>query len=184
MGGGRRPPPGPDVDEETLIYGAPAGWVPYGNTTDTKVDTYLFPEGQSPSDWQQAIYLERYFSTQGVTQSNEVFKLRTQNDRSECLERNIETLKQEPENGYSMSLWTDNCTSADNSVLLSLNKVILGNEQLYSISKAWKYVPNEAEMTRWLNFLNAAYVCDPNTGVNECVPPNAPAVGRGMGMGR
>ena len=178
--GGDRQPPVPDVDEETLIYGLPAGWQPYGKTSDTKVENYFFPEDQSPSDWQEAIHVERYLDTQGVTESNQVFTLRT-GERSECVERNIESLKQEPENGYSMSLWMDSCTSADSSVMMSLSKVILGNEQLYTVSKAWKFEPNQAQMTRWLNFLNQIYVCDPNTGANECVPPYAPAGRRGMG---
>ncbi|MDG2087634.1 MAG: hypothetical protein P8J68_02735 [Arenicellaceae bacterium] len=176
MGGGRggQRPQIPNVEEETLIFQPPADWSRFGNSSEEKTETYAFPEGQEPASWEEAIHYERYVGTQGITQSRQVFELRTEGDRSHCVDQNVTLIKQEPENGYSMIEWTDSCTSADASVMQTLNKIILGNERLYSISKAWKFAPEENDMGIWLNYMNQVYVCDPNTGVNDCRPLNPP----------
>ncbi|MBT5560350.1 MAG: hypothetical protein HOJ88_10720 [Proteobacteria bacterium] len=174
-GGGDRQPQIPDVEEESLIFLPPANWTPFGKKSDGKTDTYAFPKGQEPADWQEAIHYEQYVGTQGVTQARQVFELRTQGGRSNCEDQNVALIKQEPENGYSMVEWSESCTSADESIMHTLNKVILGNEKLYSVSKAWKFEPEESEMGIWLNYMDQVYVCDPNTGVNDCRPLNPPA---------
>ncbi len=180
MGGGQEAKPFiPNVDVESFIYQIPAKWYPYQSKTDAKIATYIFPTGQEPSDWKEALQFDHFNSTAGVTDSKQVYQLKTQNTAKGCPNFTEKLLKQEAENGYSMSFWMEQCESADNSVYTLLNKVILGNEKLYIATKTWKYEPSKRDMEKWEQYISGVYVCDPTTDVNPCMPPNPPEGGRG-----
>jgi hypothetical protein len=65
-----RPPPQlPDVDKETMILDLPDKWYPYSRRTDAMVDTYVFPTGQEPSDWDETLRQEIFLSTAGISEA-------------------------------------------------------------------------------------------------------------------
>ena len=161
----------PDVDSESLILQVPAKWYPYYRTTDAKVDTFMFPAGQEPEDWKEALQSERFLTTLGVTEARQVFEFRTQG--TSCVEHSVTLSKEANENGYSMAQWVENCTRADDSQVTTLGKTIVGNEQLYVVNKIWKYSPRDSDMEEWEGYMDGIYVCDPTTdGANPCRPPN------------
>lgn len=167
----------PDVDKETLILQQPSKWYPYHRTTDAKVDTFMFPTGQEPQDWEEALQTERFLTTLGVTSARQVYEFRTQG--SSCAEHSVRLTKEAQENGYSMAQWMENCTRADGAELVTMVKTIVGNEQLYVINKIWKYSINDSEIEEWGRYLDSVYVCDPTIEGNAhpCRPPNGPPGG-------
>ncbi len=173
-GGGNRLAPAyipPDVEEESLIFSLPAKWYPYYKTTDAKVDTFIFPTGQEPTDWKEALQIERYLTTLGVTDARQVYAARTQG--TNCSEHSVTLSKEAPENGYSTAQWVENCIREDESMSVTLAKTILGNDQLYIVTKIWKYEPWDSHMSEWEDYLDEVFVCDPNTGTSHpCRPPN------------
>lgn len=161
----------PDVDSESLIIQVPAKWYPYYRQTDDKVDTFIFPTGQEPAEWKEALQLERFLTTLGVSSAEQVYEVRTQG--SNCTKHSVELSKEADENGYSMAQWVENCSQADDTELVTLVKTIVGNEQLYVINKIWKYQPRDSDMSEWERYMDRVYVCDPTTeGANPCRPPN------------
>lgn len=168
----------PDVDEESLILLRPDKWYPYFSESEQKVDTYYFPTGQKPEKWKEALQSQRYRTTLGVTDAAQVQQARTQANKANCMDHQVTFVTGGTENGYSKNEWTEVCTSNSDSTLVTLNKVILGNEQLYSVSKIWKYEPKASDMEEWRQYLSQVYVCDPTTGANPCRSPNG---GRGRG---
>ena len=70
---------------------------------------------------------------------------------------------------------------ANEDELHTLNKAILGNEKLYVVSKVWKSDPGQEERFEWEQYLRGAFVCDPTTLENPCIPPSNGRGGRGGG---
>ncbi len=174
-GMGAPPAPVPDVDKETLIIQVPSKWYPYHRTTEAKVETFMFPTGQDPSGWKEALQSEQFLSTLGVTSALQVYEFRTQG--ANCPEHLVDLTKDGQENGYSFAQWIETCVVGEDTVV-TLTKSIVGNDQLYVVNKIWKYKPGNSDIAEWERFLDRVYVCDPTTeGANPCVPPNGPAMG-------
>lgn len=186
MGMGAPEPFIPDVDEESLILQFPDKWYPYYKSSDVKVDTFVFPTGQKPEKWREALQYEKFLAKPadlGVTRARQVYEIKIQASARGCPNHTETLLTETQENGYSMSQWTEKCVSADESIIVMLNKTIVGNDRLYNVSKIWKSEPKEKDMEKWLSYMRDVYVCDPNTGVNPCMPPNGPEGGPGGGRG-
>jgi hypothetical protein len=185
MGGGVNPadraaPIFPDVDGETMIFDVPERWYPFNRRTDDMVDTYVFPAGQEPEDWEETLRQQTFLSRAGVTEPRQVFDLRSQNNQSTCSRYDTEVLGDGLENGYPMFYWRQVCET-ESEIVSSLNKVVLGVEQLYIISKVWKEEPRDREWTRWEEYLETVYVCDPRTAEHRCRPVRPAGMG---GRGR
>jgi hypothetical protein len=73
--------------------------------------------------------------------------------------------------------WRQVCET-DGGVDARLSKVILGENQLYIISKLWRYEPRDRDWTRWDEYLQNVYVCDPVRAGHRCRP-----IGRGLTQG-
>ena len=171
----------PDVEVESFIWQVPAKWYPFSKESDVKIDAYLFPTGQEPTDFKQMLHFEEFRTTLGVTEAISVYQLKTQAASAACANTYEEKLEfNQMENGYSMVQWSDSCISSNGSGSYGVTKAIVGNEKLYVAKKAWKFEPSEAERRKWLGVLRTVYVCDPRTGVNRCMPPG----GAGGGGGR
>ncbi|MFL2546817.1 MAG: hypothetical protein ACJ0SL_05580 [Candidatus Rariloculaceae bacterium] len=168
-GGGREEPQFPNVEKETMIFQIPDKWYPYHRTTDEMIDTYIFPTGDEPSDWEETLRQEVFLTTAGVTEPRQVYDLRYESNRGSCDELESEILHDSLENGYPMFSWKQVCQLPD-GVLSSLNKVVLGLEQLYILSKVWKSEPRDREWERWEEYFDRVYVCDPTRPGHRCRP--------------
>ena len=173
--GGRDAPFIPTVNEEEFIWRVPEKWYPFSKVSDEKTDTYFFPTGQDPNNWDESLHFVHYTSTLGVTDAYQVYEIRTQGAAATCATHETDIAKQEVENGYSMMQWTDICVSSEGDFQYTTNKVVLGNEKLYMASKIWKSMPREHRTKRWHDYFDQTYVCDPTTENNPCRPPGRPS---------
>ena len=73
------------------------------------VDTYVFPTGQEPSDWDETLRQEIFLSTAGISEARQVYQLRSQNTSESCDTYDSEVLQDREENGYSMLYWKQVC---------------------------------------------------------------------------
>ncbi len=167
-GGPPEPPPIPDVDKESLIFEVPDKWYPYSRSTDNKDETFIFPTGQKPDNWKEAFRVEQFHSTLGVSKARQAFDHKTQANASSCNTHDVSVLRESDENGYSTMLWTESCETAPKKTTVMLNKVIVGAERLYIVSKIWTQSPKDSDLDRWRRRLDDVFVCDPNTGNNPC----------------
>ena len=158
---------------ETMVVPLPDGWTPYAREAEEKDDRYVFPSGQEPSDWQQALRQETYHTTAGITAAERVYELRVENDPGSCESFSSEQLTGEPENGYSTVLWRQVCELANGETLSSLHKTVLGNDHLHILSMIWKENPPNRAWNQWTNYMNRVYVCDTEREEHPCqrVPP-------------
>lgn len=168
----------PDVEEETLILAIPDKWYPFFRESEAKTDTYYFPTGQGASGWREAIHAQRFVSTLNLTEATEYYEVKSGANAKACAEHEVSFMRGGSENGYSRAEWYEHCTLANEDELHTLNKAILGNEKLYVVSKVWKSDPDQEERFEWERYLGTAFVCDPTTLENPCIPPSN---GRGMG---
>lgn len=184
MGGGgmAAPLPVPEVDEETLIFQIPEKWYPYSKDSEAKVDVYIFPTGSDPKKWKELVQLETFTSKMGITDSSQVYDLKTGALENACNTHNVTSDKDRDENSYSMHQWTERCTTGDTETV-TIRKAILGNDKFYLASKVWKYEPKDWEVEKWTDYMNQVYVCD-GTSEHNCNPPNGRGGGGGGGMGR
>ena len=120
-------------------------------------------------------------TTQGVTRAKQIFDLKTEGKDANCVEYEADLLLDVTENSYSMSQWTEHCVLPDESIIVMLNKVIVGFEQLFIVGKIWKYDPKQNDMDEWLAYMRQVYVCDPDMTGSPCRPPNPPEGGRRPG---
>ena len=163
---------------ETMVVPLPDGWTPYAREAEEKDERYIFPMGQEPSDWREALRQETYRTTVGIAAAERVYELRTENDPNSCESFASELLGEGSENGYSMVLWRQVCELADGQTLASLNKTVLGNDHLHILSMIWKEDPPTRSWTQWSNFMNRVYVCDTDREEHPCrtgPPPGGPA---------
>ena len=186
MGGGggndRAGPQFPNIDEETMIFDVPDKWYPYSRRTDAKVDTYIFPIGDEPADWDETLRQEVFLTTAGVTAPRQVFELRSESNRSNCDDLETEILQESEENGYPIFLWKQVC-GMSGQVVASINMAVLGREHLYILSRVWKYEPRDREWSRWEDYFQQVYVCDPVLPEHRCRPIR-PAAAAGAQGGR
>ncbi len=188
-GGGRgQAPPEvmPRTDRETMIISLPEEWYASSPLADeSKTDSYLFPIGQDHSDWTESLRQEAFRSTAGMESAERVYELRSAINEKNCPDYSSEILEDEPENGYSMISWRQLCESSEEESVASLHKVVLGNDQLFILSKIWKYDPSNRIWRRWRNYLeDDVYVCDPTRPEHPCRPMQLPAGAAGRGGGR
>ena len=167
---------------ETMVVPLPNNWTPYAREAEEKDERYIFPGGQEPSDWRETLRQETYHTTAGITSAERVYELRIESDPNSCESFASEKLGEGPENGYSMVLWRQVCELADGRTLASLNKTVLGNDQLHIISMIWKQDPPSRAWTQWTNYMNRVYVCDTNR--REEHPCRAGPAARPGGMRR
>ncbi len=167
---------------ETMLVPLPNGWTPYAREAEEKDERYVFPGGQEPSDWREALRQETYRTAVGIAAADRVYELRTESDVNQCDSFSSEILGEGPENGYSMVLWRQVCELAGGQTLASLNKTVLGNDRLHILSMIWKQDPPARAWTQWMNYMNRVYVCD--TGRDEHPCRTGPPAGGPAGMRR
>ena len=189
MGGGGGAPGGmagqvvlSTPEGETMVVPLPNNWTPYAREAEQKDERYIFPSGQEPSDWRETLRQETYHTTAGVTSAERVYELRIESDPNSCESFTSRKLGEGPENGYSMVFWRQVCGLADGQTLASLNKAVLGNDQLHIISMIWKQDPPTRAWTQWTNYMGRVYVCDTEREEHPC--QTAPPPGRPGGMRR
>ena len=189
MGGGMGGPQGMagqvvlrTPEGETMMVPVPDGWTPYRREAEEKDESYMFPRGQEPSDWQEALRQETYRTAAGITSADRVYELRAEADENNCTSFASELLGEGPENGYSMVFWRQVCELPEGQTLASLNKTVLGNDRLHILSMIWKQDPPTRSWTQWANFMDTVFVCDPDRAEEHpCRPAGAPAGMGGMG---
>ncbi len=173
----------PNVDRETMIVTRPDDWsAPVGSSDENKTDIYRFPDGEEYADWTEMLRQEIYNTTAGMETAERVYELRSAGDQENCPNYTSEVREQEPDNGYSMIVWRQSCTPAEDVIFSSLHKVVLGNDRLYILNKVWKEDPSNRIWRRWENFFEDVYVCDPNRPEHPCRPiPRDPGNATGGG---
>jgi hypothetical protein len=175
-GGGQVPPEiMPNTDKETMILSLPEEWYPtqpLGN--DNMTDSYLFPVGQDHAGWTETLRQEVFNTTAGIEAAERVYELRSASNQESCAVYTSRIRDDGPENGYSMIFWEQLCELGEEETIASLHKVVLGNDQLYILSKIWKYDPPNGTWRDWRNYFEDVYVCDPNRPEHPCRPMQLP----------
>ena len=175
-GGGQAPPEiMPNTDKETMILSLPEEWYPtqpLGN--DNMTDSYLFPVGQDHAGWTETLRQEVFNTTAGIEAAERVYELRSASNQESCAVYTSRIRDDGPENGYSMIFWEQLCELGEEETIASLHKVVLGNDQLYILSKIWKYDPPNGTWRDWRNYFEDVYVCDPNRPEHPCRPMQLP----------
>ena len=120
-----------------MIVTRPDDWsAPQVSSDANKTDIYRFPDGQEYSDWTEMLRQEVYNTTAGMETAERVYELRSAGDQENCPNYTSEVREQEPENGYSMIVWRQSCTPAEDVIFSSLHKVVLGNDRLYILEQS------------------------------------------------
>jgi len=128
----------------------------------------MFPTGQKPEKWTRGFRVEQFHTNLGATSARQIYDMKIQASESACQSHEATPIREQPENGYSMTLWSEACEIDADKKTVTLIKVIVGNERLYVVSKIWKNTPKDWDVELWQRNLNDIFVCDPTSGQHPC----------------
>jgi hypothetical protein len=155
---------------EGLIQAPPSGFkVVARDVNKTWMTIYMVPEGQTATFWKER------FSTQIIynPKSTSFFTFSGEQQRrwrDLCDASSIDYVEEGVQNGYTTHLWLQACRFRDakNKPIFALTKMIDGDQHAYAVQIVFRYLPGDAELNRWISYLNAVELCGARSSGKRC----------------
>ena len=127
----------------------------------------LVPQKQTVDNWTKMITLQSMAGAKpGVAAFGNNLSTLWKNT---CPGGSFDTVQEGKENGYPFALWMMTCENnpSSNKPELTWVKAVQGNDGLYVKQYAFRYAPNDAEITNAMGHLRNLIVCD-NSAKHPC----------------
>lgn len=163
----------PQKGQEVLLAPTPSGYQ-IGNQTRTNefVGKHLYPQGESPDKWTEQLNVAAFPGLSDHTPT--AFQKAVQGPSQTCKDGSVINSSIGEEDGYAFALWYETCAGLpDAKKEFRFNKVIQGHENLYSITKSFKFQPTDAQAQQWRSYLAQVKVCDPTRSSQPCPTADA-----------
>jgi hypothetical protein len=133
------------------------------------------PSAESVEDWSQMITVQTYTVAPSVTQSEFLQGIAARWMKA-CPETPKPSMFSGQTNGYPVSMLLLSCphnaqTGKPETTAL---RVILGNERLYSVQRAFRSVPQPEQLAVAMKFLGTVTVCDTTRPDHPCAADATP----------
>ena len=169
---------------ENFIFEPPSKWSPYSSETAAKRVTMYIPFGQKPDKFKETLTFTEFSSTLNATSAGQIRDVLVKGSTKACPTQSVQEGRDRDENGYLATSWEETCDTGDHYEF-SMNKVILGNDKLYTAKKVWRYEPDQEEKNEWQTNMQGVFVCDPRAGRDHsCTGGRGGGMGGGMGGGQ
>ncbi len=160
--------PEPLISMNEILYSSiPKNYVLGYKALNSQMDLKEYvPKNESHENWTEMITVQTYIGM--VHTSPKKFASLIKNMGKKVCPGIKSTVGEEGiQNGYRVYNWKQVCSLNPNTnrVEATLIKAIAGNENFYTVQKAWAYYPNEKETLTWQHNLRKILVCD--TGIPE-----------------
>jgi hypothetical protein len=82
----------------------------------------------------------------------------------------VGSIREGRDNGYAYALWAASCrsTNAAGQIEETWTKAIQGRDALYVVQKAFTYNPFDADVIKWVAYLERVQLCDPGLPDRPC----------------
>ncbi|WP_240317843.1 hypothetical protein [Neisseria elongata] len=154
---------------EMASFGEPPKDFKIGYQTEQNgmVMVELVPQKQTVDNWTKMITLQSMAGAKpGVAAFGNNLSTLWKNT---CPGGSFDTVQEGKENGYPFALWMMACENnpSSNKPELTWVKAVQGNDGLYVKQYAFRYAPNDAEITNAMGHLRNLIVCD-NSAKHPC----------------
>lgn len=158
------------LENENLLAFLPVGFkVDYQAEQGNQSITEMVPEGESVEEWTTMVTVQLYLGETNTTPQQAQETL-TASWFAACENSETYPVAEGVENGYNFVLWQLYCpvNPATQKVEYTYLKAIEGNDSFYLVQVAFRYVPTEADITQWMNYLREVRVCDSRLPEQAC----------------
>lgn len=157
------------MQAENLILAQPAGFkVGYQSNRDDSAISEWIPEGQSVGSWTEMLTVQVY---RGVKVDAATFLQGIGKKWSDaCPGSGGKGIFTGQTNGYAVSMLVLRCpkNSATGKPETTAFRVIKGNDALYSVQRAFRSDPSDAELDDVMHYLAKVSVCDTRAPEHPC----------------
>lgn len=168
----------PPSEGERLLITPPQGWQATPSATQgTMVSSRMFPPGQTPETWTEAISVQRH--NDRAAKAKDFVQGMVQTSRKSCEGVQVGNLEETPINGYPAASVRVACTKGKQTGQSGLMMVtaIRGREAMFVVQRMWKgppVTPNQAVpvptavLIDFTSFAKTITVCDNRTPDHPC----------------
>jgi hypothetical protein len=162
------------ISAENLVFSPPKDFeVGYQSIHGSQSMTEMVPRGETVENWTQMLTVQIF---RGATVDSATFLQglgkRYMND---CPGTRAKGIFTGTTNGYDVSMLVLKCpkNAATEKPETTAFRVIKGNDALYSVQRAWRADPSDAEIDAVMHSLAKVTVCDTRTAGHPCPSLNS-----------
>lgn len=163
------------TEGERLMQAVPPHFRIVGRDNNKVTGTVqLVPDDQTAAHWTEMMTTQIFYnaaSTSFVAYRGELER----QWQSSCDKTAVEYAMDGEQNGYPINVWVQTCRfrEASNKPNIALIKMIKGRDRAYVVQLNFRFVPDQAKIKQWSDYLDKVSVCDSRWKGHECPPPAA-----------
>jgi hypothetical protein len=158
-----------ELENENLLVTLPPGYkVDFQQNNDKMMISEMVPSAENVNAWTEMVTVQVFF---GLKIAPEQFRARMEKLWSgSCANSQFNTVDKGVENGYPALVWIQNCplNKQTGKPEITWFKAVRGNDSLYLVQKAFKFMPSEEQVTTWMQYLRGVAVCDSRRPDRAC----------------
>lgn len=156
------------VNENLLVELPPGYKIDFQQRKNNMLMTEMVPQGQSVNDWTEMVTVQIFFGHKATPD-----QLKTniaQGWLAACRGGSYQQLSAAPQNGYETLVWRLSCpfNPSTRRPEMTWFKAVKGNDSLYVVQKAFKFVPSDEQVATWMRFFDTVKVCDSRLPDRRC----------------
>lgn len=158
------------LEGENLLQTMPPGYkIGYQTKRDNMLITEFVPVRESVEAWTEMVTTQVFVGLKRPT-PNEFRQIMQKSWAKSCTGAGFVDLAAGTENGYGFEVWMQDCpkneqTGKPERVWF---KAIKGNDSFYLVQKAFRFLPEQDQATRWIQYLRSIQVCDSRLPDRSC----------------
>lgn len=155
--------------DENLLVSMPEGYkIGFQNKAGGVLITEMVPAGETVENWTEMVTVQILFGNKipPVRFEANIKKLWA----ASCSGSSAHPIFSGDERGYPVALWFLSCplNKQTGKPEHTWMKAIGGNDSLYVVQKAFKFMPSKEQIDRWMQYLKKAAVCDTRRPDRSC----------------
>lgn len=158
------------MENENLLQTVPPGYkVGFQTKQGNMLLTEFVPERESVENWTEMVTTQVFLGLKRPS-PREFRQVMQSSWATSCKGAGFADVAAGNENGYGFEVWIQDCprnerTGKPERVWF---KAIKGNDSFYLVQKAFRFVPEPEQVTRWTEYLRAIQVCDSRLPNSAC----------------
>ena len=157
--------------QEVVIAAIPSGY----QTVETKMDKgsikYIYPKGESASNWTERLGLEEF--PELIDHTPTAFQKAIQGPSENCKDGKVTSSSVGEQDGYAFALWSETCAGSAGKTEFRFHKAIQGYDNLYLITRSFQFAPSEAQTQQFQSYMASVKVCDSKRSGQPCPTADA-----------
>lgn len=159
-----------ELENENLLVGAPAGYtIGFQGKNDDGLITEWVPKGETVENWTEMLTVQVFYQLK--TTPDAFMHALERRWRAACPEADeAQPIASGDENGYPTQVWLLSCPQNPSTGRPEITwfKAVQGDDSFYVVQEAFKFMPSEQQITRWVGYLKAVHVCDSRRADRAC----------------